>query len=92
MQGIDDKTAKNFLDRNKEMFDLHKEGQTMESIGDVYNISKQRVHQIIRRCKIGEGHYYNAHQIEQEKRHLDTDDFSDWLKTKGIKKVKSRFV
>ena len=53
MQGINEELATNFLKRNKEMFDMYKQGLTMENIGDKYNISKQRVHQIIRRCKIG---------------------------------------
>ena len=92
MQGINKELATDFLKRNKEMFDMYKQGLTMENIGDKYNISKQRVHQIIRRCKIGEGHYYNAHQIEQEKKHLPNEDYSEWLKTKGIKKVKNRFL
>ncbi len=92
MQGINEELATNFLKRNKEMFDMYKQGLTMENIGDKFNISKQRVHQIIRRCKIGEGHYYDALQVEQEKKHLPNEEYKDWLETKGIKKVKNRFL
>ncbi len=89
MQGIDEVSAKSFLDRNKDMWDAYKKGKTMEQIGDEYGVTKQRVHQIIRRCKLGDGDYYVAHQIEKDM--IDHSDYTDWLKNKGVKTIKRNF-
>tara|TARA_R100001369_G_scaffold92735_2_gene139441 strand:+ start:785 stop:1060 length:276 start_codon:yes stop_codon:yes gene_type:complete len=91
MQGIDEQSAESFLNRNKDMWDMYRQGKTMEQIGDQFGITKQRVHQIIRRCKIGDGDYYEAHKIETEKKMLDDNTFSDWLAGKGVKSIKRNF-
>ena len=44
MQGIDEQSAKDFLDRNKSIYNLYKDGNTMEQIGEKFGVSKQRVH------------------------------------------------
>tara|TARA_R110000744_G_scaffold357685_1_gene464556 strand:- start:138 stop:410 length:273 start_codon:yes stop_codon:yes gene_type:complete len=89
MQGIDEKSAESFLDRNKTMWTLYKNGGTMEEIGAKFGITKQRVHQIIRRCKIGDGDYYGANSIENTQKMLDETDYADWLKTKGVKTIRN---
>ena len=91
MQGIDEQSAKDFLDRNKIIYNLYRDGETMERIGEKYGGSKQRVHQIIRRCKIGEGHYYDAHKLETDKKEQDPANFDSWLKNKGVKTIKRNF-
>ena len=89
MQGIDERSAQSFLDRNRNMWDAYKKGKTMEQIGDEYGLTKQRVHQIIRRCKLGDGDYYVAHKIEKDM--IDHSDYTDWLKNKGVKTIKRNF-
>ena len=89
MQGIDEKSAESFLDRNKTMWILYKNGGTMEEIGAKFGITKQRVHQIIRRCKIGDGDYYGANSIENKQKMLHEADYADWLKTKGVKTIRT---
>ena len=91
MQGIDEQSAKNFLDRNETIYNLYKNGATMEQIGAKFGVSKQRVHQIIRRCKIGEGHYYDAHKLETDKKETDPANYGAWLKEKGVKTIKRNF-
>lgn len=88
MQGIDEQSAKTYVDRNSEMYELYKNGVTLEAIGEKFGITKQRVHQIIRRCKIGEGDYYEAQKLESEQKLLDPTGFNDWLKEKGVKTIK----
>ena len=89
MQGIDEQSAKDFLDRNKIIYNLYRDGETMEEIGAKFGITKQRVHQIIRRCKIGDGDYYGAADIENKQKMLHEADYADWLKTKGVKTIRT---
>ena len=89
METCVDLNAQSFLDRNRNMWDAYKKGKTMEQIGDEYGLTKQRVHQIIRRCKLGDGDYYVAHQMEKDM--IDHSDYTDWLKNKGVKTIKRNF-
>ena len=100
MQGIDTASAELHLSRNEEIHSLYLNGWTMEEIGKKYDLTKQRVWQIIRRCKLGDGNYYQGQQTENEKRRdllqlwgsaekADTA-YTDWLKTKGVKRIKPK--
>ena len=40
MQGIDERSAQSFLDRNRNMWDAYKKGKTMEQIGDEYKTNR----------------------------------------------------
>ena len=40
---------------------------------------------------IGEGHYYDAHRIETDKKEQDPANFDSWLKDKGVKTIKRNF-
>ena len=88
MQGIDEEQATIYASRNDEIYELYKSGMTLEKIGEKFDITKKRVHQIIRRCKIGDGDYYDAQRIEKDK--LADDDYYDWLFTKGIKQINKK--
>ena len=100
MQGIDTATAELHLSRNEEIHSLYLNGWTMEEIGKKYTLTKQRVWQIIRRCKLGDGDYYQGQQTENEKRREllqlwgspEKADlaYTDWLKTKGVKRIKAK--
>ncbi len=40
------------LDREKEMMDLRLQGKTLQEIGDIYNVTRERVRQILKRLNI----------------------------------------
>jgi len=90
MQGINEKDAKHHLSRNEIIYALYLEGKTMEQIGNMYAISKQRVWQIIRRCKLGDGNYYEAVAVHSQFSKLSKEEYSVWLKNKGIKTIRKR--
>ena len=61
MKGIDRDKATFYLERNQSIYREYVETkQTMEQLAERYNITKQRVWQIIRRCTLGEGDYYKG--------------------------------
>ena len=90
MQGISEIDATEHLSRNQQIHKLYLDGETLESIGNKYSISKQRVWQIVRRCKMGDGNYYSAVDIESKKRKLPEELYNAWLKDKGIKTIKRK--
>ena len=90
MQGISKNNATEHLSRNQQIHRLYLDGETLESIGEKYSITKQRVWQIVRRCKIGNGNYYSAVEIESKKKELPDHLYSAWLKDKGIKTIKRK--
>tara|TARA_R100000687_G_C6337446_1_gene112600 strand:+ start:157 stop:471 length:315 start_codon:yes stop_codon:yes gene_type:complete len=102
MQGINEVNANFHLSRNEEIHSLYLNGCTMEEIGKKFNISKQRVWQIIRRCKLGDGNYYAGYQVESEKRKeffqltgsikLADKEYTTWLKSKGVKRIKTKSI
>ena len=91
-KGISEESASCYLDKYREMLSLYEQGKTLEQIGDRYGITKQRVHQIIRRCKIGDGDYYKAVSIEKEIQNDESVDLVDWLDGKGVKTIERKSV
>ena len=95
MQGIDEEVRKLKAHQYPLMVKLSERGMTYEEIGRQFNITKQRVHQIICCCKIGGGDYYEGRKLarefrsylksltksESEKQKL----FKEWLQDKGVK-------
>tara|TARA_R100000789_G_C3007279_1_gene150374 strand:+ start:709 stop:1017 length:309 start_codon:yes stop_codon:yes gene_type:complete len=73
---------------------------TLEDIGNKYDISKQRVWQIIRYCKLGNGDYYkglNSYNRAYESfkaEHVDANSrelnkmMREWLKLNNIRLIK----
>tara|TARA_R110002051_G_scaffold159926_1_gene231378 strand:- start:1353 stop:1646 length:294 start_codon:yes stop_codon:yes gene_type:complete len=90
MQGINEKDASQYLSRNEQIHNLYLQGKTMEQIGEIYDISKQRVWQIIRRCKLGDGNYYEAVSIDSKQKKLPEEKYDAWLKDKGIKTIRKK--
>ena len=100
MPGIDKQKAEGYLSRNEEMYNRYLNGATLEQIGDEYSLTKQRVWQIIRRCKLGDGDYYEAPVREREKKQeieeldLSADEatahISGWLQSKGVKQIRRK--
>jgi len=75
---------------------------TLEEVGRKYNISKQRVWQIVRYSKLGNGDYYKGlksynetrKSYEKEYREADIKTINalmrDWLKLKNIRLIKTK--
>ena len=75
---------------------------TLEEIGNKYDVSKQRVWQIVRYCRLGEGNYYKGLKLYNEtyksyqKEFTDADLktlnalMRDWMKLKNIRLIKTK--
>jgi predicted DNA-binding protein YlxM (UPF0122 family) len=73
---------------------------TLEDIGLKYNVSKQRIWQIIRYCTLGHGDYYRGLNLQNEvyknfkEEHKDitsivlNEMMREWLRSKNIRLIK----
>ena len=100
MKGISQLKAKENSIKYKGMFEKwNNSTTTLEELGKEYDITKQRVWQIITRCKLGDGDYYLGTQVARNKwselnsLYSDFDDilpaYNDWLSKQGIKTAKN---
>ena len=98
MKGISQEKAKENSIRYRDMYDRSStHSTTLEDLGKEYNITKQRMWQIVTRCKLGDGDYYYGVQIARNKwsefktLYDDTDQtkiaFNDWLKQRDVKLI-----
>jgi len=98
MKGISQEKAKENAIRYRRMYDQWStHSTTLEQMGKDYNLTKQRMWQIITRCKLGDGDYYYGTQIARSKwsefktMYADLDQtkraFDDWLKERDIKLI-----
>lgn len=72
---------------------------TLQEIGERFELTKQRVWQIVTRCKLGDGDYYVGTQVARNKwtelnnEYNDMEDiingYNHWLTTKGVKTAKN---
>jgi mannitol-specific phosphotransferase system IIBC component len=98
MKGISqEKANKNSIKyrRMYEQWSTH--STTLEQMGKEHNLTKQRIWQIITRCKLGDGEYYYGTQIARNKwsefktMYDDLDQtkraFDDWLKERDVKLI-----
>lgn len=68
MKGIDESSASFHRERNSKIYyEYTSTKQTMEQLADKYEITKQRVWQIIRRCELGSGDYYRGFETYRDK-------------------------
>tara|TARA_R110000744_G_scaffold90441_2_gene175588 strand:+ start:487 stop:819 length:333 start_codon:yes stop_codon:yes gene_type:complete len=67
MKGISQLKAKENSEKYKNMYERWKMGSTLQEIGEVHKITKQRVWQIITRCKLGDGEYYVGVAVARNK-------------------------
>ena len=101
MKGISEENQKVQLDRNSIIYKQYKDTNiTMDGLADEYNLTKQRVWQIIRRCQLGNGDYYHGYTRYKEKE----DSLKDlgvtgnrlhalmrkWMTDQGAKMIKLR--
>lgn len=75
---------------------------TLEDIGRKYDVSKQRVWQIIRYCKLGGGDYYKGLKLYNDVQKSYKEEFTeadtktinalmrDWMKLKNIRLIKTK--
>jgi len=96
MKGISQEKAKENAIRYRAIYEKWSTQETtLEELGKEYNITKQRMWQIITRCKLGDGDYYYGVQIARNKwvelktlyQEIDQTKraFSEWLKERDIK-------
>ena len=69
MKGIDKEGVSFYKNRNAIIYFEYKYAKevTMEQLAEKYSITKQRIWQIIRRCQLGEGDYYEGFENFKEK-------------------------
>lgn len=75
---------------------------TLEDIGIKYNLSKQRIWQIIRYSKLGEGNYYKGLKVYNKVYKSFKDEYTDadaktlnalmrdWMQLKKIRLIKTK--
>ena len=96
MKGISEIKAKENSIKYRDMYDKwNNSNTTLEQLGTEYNLTKQRMWQIVTRCKLGDGDYYYGVQIARNKwsefKQLYSDvnqtqrAFNEWLNEKDIK-------
>jgi predicted DNA-binding protein YlxM (UPF0122 family) len=72
---------------------------TLLELAEAYDLTKQRIWQIITRCKLGDGDYYLGTQVARNKWNELNSTYNDmeeiiteynaWLKTKSVKTIKN---
>jgi|TARA_R100001244_G_C5157012_1_gene130514 hypothetical protein len=98
MRGISQEKAKENALRYRTMYDKWmSKALTLEELGKQHDLTKQRMWQIITRCKLGEGDYYYGTQMARNKwseLHALYNDkeqtrraFNEWLEDKNIKLI-----
>jgi|TARA_R100000664_G_C2758076_1_gene146739 predicted DNA-binding protein YlxM (UPF0122 family) len=96
MKGISEQKAKENSIKYRSMYDKWiTQEVTLEELGKEYDITKQRMWQIITRCKLGEGDYYYGTHVARNKwtelkaLYQDTDQtkraFDEWLADRDVK-------
>ena len=95
MKGISYIKAKQNSIKYREMYDKWQtENDTLQQIGKEYGITKQRVWQIVTRCKLGDGDYYVGVNIARDKwlEYIEAFSMKDakkayerWLEDQDIK-------
>ena len=68
MKGISQNKALENSIRYKKIYEKWEEGNTtLKELGEHHNVTKQRMWQIITRCKLGDGDYYSGVNIARNK-------------------------
>ena len=100
MKGISDEKAHEKLMQYQKIYALYSTGDfTLAAIGQKFDLTKQRVWQIITRCKLGEGNYYFGSQAARvtwrflKKQFEDPQkvelEFMEWLSENDIRVIRS---
>mgnify|MGYP003129469856 CR=1 FL=1 len=62
------------------------ESITLEQLGKEHEVTKQRMWQIITRCKLGNGDYYYGVNVDKDKKQTRLA-FNEWLENNQIKLI-----
>jgi len=100
MRGIETHKAEQNSKRYRAIYDDWKAAEeTLAELGDKYDLTKQRVWQIVTRCKLGDGDYYYGVQVARNKwsefkqLYSDVDQtqraFNEWLNDREIKLIEN---
>ena len=100
MKGISQQKAKENSIKYRDMYDTWNNTTiTLEQLGKEHNVTKQRMWQIITRCKLGDGDYYYGVHVARNKwsefKQLYSDvnqtkrAFDEWLKEREIKLIEN---
>jgi len=96
MRGITPKKKVESQEKYERIYSMWQEDEsTLQEIGSHFDLTKQRVWQIVTRCKLGDGDYYLGTQVARNKwnelnstyNDIDeiTTEYNAWLKTIGVK-------
>jgi len=79
MKGIINRKAIFYRERNLGIYDDYlNSSRTLEEIAESFHLTKQRVWQIVRRCQIGEGDYYEGYfSFKKKKKKLQGQGFNE---------------
>ena len=99
MRGISKQQADENAVRYRSIYDkwLSEDEITLEQLGEEYDVTKQRMWQIITRCKLGNGDYYYGVKLARDKwselysTYKDKDQtrlaFNEWLEDNKIRVI-----
>ena len=99
MRGISKQKADENSVRYRSIYDkwLSEDELTLEQLGEEYDVTKQRMWQIITRCKLGKGDYYYGVKLARDKwselysTYKDKEQarlaFNDWLEDNKIRVI-----
>jgi hypothetical protein len=96
MKGISQNKALENSIRYKKIYEKWVQGNfTLQQLGEQHNVTKQRMWQIVTRCKLGDGDYYSGVNIARNKwleikeLHPDAEEaqiqYKHWLRGINIK-------
>ena len=100
MRGITPKKKLESQEKYERIYAMwQKDESTLQEIGSCFDLTKQRVWQIITRCKLGDGDYYDGMQLARQKwselNELYTDfediipEYNKWLNEQGVKTARN---
>jgi len=100
MNGITEQQQKELSEKYEKIYALYTgTDSTLQQVGDEFGLSRQRVFQIVQRCKLGNGDYYGGGKIARLKwKEISekTDStaqtwtiYQEWLKKFKIKIIKN---
>ena len=68
MRGITPKKKVESQEKYERIYSMWQEDEsTLQEIGEYFDLTKQRVWQIVTRCKLGDGDYYLGTQVARNK-------------------------
>ena len=100
MRGINQQKANENQQRYRQIYTAYMtEEKTLKDLGTEHGITRQRIWQIITRCKLANGDYYEGMRIARQKwlelQSSETNEttlrsaFAKWLESTGVRLIKN---